>query len=324
MTSISLVCLAATWLPQEAPAAPSTHAVEVRITDSKGGPVQVARVRVIAPMRGTHRIVARQPERQLEPKDFPGDYARLDDLPAGRYVLLVCADHHAPTLSEPFEVPAATVPQVTVRLRKGAILEGVVTDPAGKPVASAEVTLAPGGRFADKNAPESVVRALVRTTTDATVRTAADGTFRVDHVADGEYRVAVRHDAFAMAGTPLAVAGEKAPKLPIALAAGTLVAGTVTRDGKPVEGAEVVLLTEIGSADNLTRGFEVVRLTAVTDANGAYRMPERAPLRGRYAVMASEPVAVRERTVQLQATRRVIVLKAGDAPQIEDLQLPPN
>ena len=157
-------------------------AVEFRITDAKGGPLQVAKVSVLQPVKGAgHRGVVGQEWREFAPKDFPGDFARFDDLPAGRYVLLVDEEHHALTLSEPFEVPAATAPQITVRLQKGATIEGVVTDPAGKPLADVDVTIGIGGMLADNNPIAQMLRgALVRTTTDAAVRTARDGTFRFE------------------------------------------------------------------------------------------------------------------------------------------------
>jgi protocatechuate 3,4-dioxygenase beta subunit len=210
--------LAVPSLAQEAEP-PAATAVEFRITDAKGGPIQVARVQVLSVMQkgSGYRAVKGQPARDVAPSDFPGDHARFDDLPKGRYVLLVDAEHHALTLSEPFELPAAKVPQVTVRLQTGATLEGVVTDPAGKPMANVDVTTGIGGTLADSNPLAQLLQAmLVRTTTDATVRTAATGSFRFEHVAAGEYRIVARHAAFPSAQFALTVAGKERIEVPLA------------------------------------------------------------------------------------------------------------
>jgi hypothetical protein len=298
--------------------------VEFRITDAKGGPLQVAMVRVLQPIKGAgHRSVVGHDWRELAPKDFPGDFARVDDLPAGRYVLLVDEAHHALTLSEPFEVPAATAPQLTVRLQKGATLEGIVTDPAGKPLANVEVTTGVGGLLADNNPIAQMLRmSLVRTTTDATVRTARDGAFRFERVAAGDYRLTARCDAFATAQVPLVVGTETQKVPPIALEEGVVVTGTVTRDGKPLAGFEVLLQNETATVPDLKLGLTPVHLVALTEADGSYRLPERVPVRGTYAIMASDPKALKDRAAQIKATRRVVTMKAGTAPQVEDLQLP--
>jgi len=320
----AIVMLVIPAFAQQTEPATST-AVEFRILDAKGGPLQFARVQVLSPLKksGGHRPVQGQPARDIAPRDFPGDFARIDDLPAGRYVLLVDAEHHALTLSEPFELPAATAPQVTVRLQVGATLAGVVTDPSGKPLANVDVTTDVGGMLGDNNPLSQLLQIrLVRTTTAASARTAADGSFRFEHVAAGEYRIVARHAAFPTAQVPLTVAGSERMNVPIALERGIVVTGSVTRDGKPVEGAEVLLQNETGTVHDAKLGLTPVHLVALTDAKGAYRLPEQVPLRGTYAIMASEPGAPKERPAQIKATRRVIALKAGATEQVEDLHLP--
>ncbi|HEX6813435.1 MAG TPA: carboxypeptidase-like regulatory domain-containing protein [Planctomycetota bacterium] len=319
----AVLLLAVPSLAQEAEP-PAATAVEFRITDAKGGPIQLARVQVLSMTKkgSGYSAVKGQPPRDLAPRDFPGDHARFDDLPAGRYVLLVDAEHHARTLSEPFELPAAKVPQVTVRLQTGATLEGVVVDPQGKPMANVDVTTGVGGPLADSNPFAQLLQTmLVRTTTDATVRTAADGSFRFEHVAAGEYRIVARHAAFPRAQLALTVAGDGRTDVPIAFEPGVVVTGTVTRDGKPVEGFEVLLQNELATVPDLKLGLTPVRLVALTDEKGTYRLPEPVPLSGTYAIMASDPRVLKDRAAQIKATRRVTTLKAG-TEQVEDLQLP--
>ena len=64
-----------------------------------------------------------------------------------------------------------------------------------------------------------------------------------------------------------------------------------------------------------------MRLVALTDEKGIYRLPEPVPLSGTYAIMTSDPRALKDRAAQIRATRRVITLKAG-TEHVEDLQLP--
>jgi len=324
MKSLAAVVLVISAFAQE-PAPPAAAAVEFRINDAKGGPLQFAKVQVLSllPKGGGYRAVRGRPARDIAPRDFPGDFARIDDLPAGRYVLLVDAAHHALTLSEPFELPAAKAPQVTVHLQTGATLEGVVTDPAGKPMANVDVTTGLGGMLADNNPVAQLLQTmLVRTTTDASARTAANGSFRFEHVAAGEYRIIARHVAYPTAQVPLTVAGNERTNVPIALERGVVVTGTVSRDGKPVEGIEVLLQNELGTVHDLKLGLTPVCLVALTDGKGAYRLPERVPLRGTYAIMARQPNMTKDSIAQTKATRRVIELKPSATEQVEDFQLP--
>jgi hypothetical protein len=64
-----------------------------------------------------------------------------------------------------------------------------------------------------------------------------------------------------------------------------------------------------------TRGVGAPQLRDLHD------VPEQVPLRGTYAIMASDPKALKERPAQIKATRRVITMKAG-TEQVENLQLP--
>src|SRR5688572_14693315 len=237
----SLLVLASCVIPTIAQGRlpPAVTAVELRITDEKGGPIQTARVQLLGVMAGStvFRAVPGQAPRQLAPKDFSGDYAVLGDLPAGEFVVRVDAELHALTLSEPFVLPAEKPARITVRMHRGATVTGVVTAPDGKPLADAEVsTESPmGGRNANPFVKLFANLMAPPTTTAARVRTGADGTFRIEHVARGNYRLVAVHEAFAPASCEFSVDAEgthKAP--PLALVAGAMVEGNVTRLGKPV------------------------------------------------------------------------------------------
>lgn len=306
---------------------PSVFAVDLRILDAKGGPLQSARVQVLGATDGVamRRYVPGFEVRELQPKDFASDFVRLDGLPVGKFVVRVEADHYALTCSEPFDLPARTVQQITVRMQLGTTLTGLVNGPDGKPMADVEVGTEVGGTLGSQHAFAQLMRAMfARTTTAAVTKTAADGTFRIDHVAPGEYRVVARHFAFAPGEVPLVVdasaAKQAVPKLE--LVRGALLTGTVSRGGRPVDGAEVVLESVAGTARPGGLPQVAVRLTAVTDAAGVYRMPVRVPLGASFQLSASENGAPLDKAAQVHASKRVVAAKNDAQAQVEDLQLP--
>ena len=81
-------CLTACWatsLTAQRPLPAATDEVDLRITDAEGGPIQNARITLRGCVEGSQRfrVIDGQARRQLEPKDFTGDYARIANLPAG-------------------------------------------------------------------------------------------------------------------------------------------------------------------------------------------------------------------------------------------------
>ena len=228
----------------------------------------------------------------------------------------------APALSQTFRLPAYAPPRLTVRLPRGATIEGTVTTPDGRPLADAEVRTEPRVPAGAEPLTLLLGQLVADLTTAARTRTGADGAFRLEHVGRGDYRVIAQHMAFAGAEQTLTVDGDAARKVPaLALFEGTVVTGRVTRAAVPVAGAEVVLVSDEGPSVKGKPAPATVRFTATSDAEGRYRMPARVQLGGRFVLSASENLPPLDRTLQTEASRRVVVTREPNA-QSEDLSLP--
>ena len=129
--------------------------------------------------------------------------------------------------------PGAAVER-TLELRAGAALGGTVVDPAGKPLADAQVEIAAGGT----DAPEQA-------TTDA------HGVWRVDAIAAGHYALTATSKTYGPA-EPLRIELDgTTPRTDVELRLAydaQLVGTVVDRDGQPVAHATVVV-TASGTAD---------------------------------------------------------------------------
>ena len=310
--------------PAGAQLPPSARDVELRVGDFQGGPIQEGRVQVLGAVPGAERLrlLAGQERRPLRPKDFADDRARLADLPDGQLVLLVEADGHALALSDGFELPAKKPVRLDVRLARGVSLRGTVTSPDGAPVAGAVVrTLA---RDDDNQHPfaRTVTQMFVVPVTAATARTADDGTFRIDHVAPGDYVVRASHGDWADARREVRAKAKGEQKLgKLVLQPGVVVAGAVQRDGKRVADAVVVCLRSPEEPVQGQLPFQEVRLEVRTDAEGAFVLPRVAP--GSYRLLAHQGGDPIEQARQMGASGRTIeVLPQPDGkPQHELLLL---
>jgi hypothetical protein len=298
----------------------------VRLKDDKGGPVQHATVLLVgcAPGATKHRVVPGEQPRELGPKDFDGDWARLADLPAGDFVLLVESPLFAKSLSKPFTVPADRETEVVITLGRGGVLEGCVVGPDKKPLAGA-VVRSENGDDARKGALGSLLSALlVDTTTTTHAATGADGCFRLERLAQGEYRLVVDHADFVRAEVEVEVRADAAKKLaPVQLANGVLVTGRVMRGTRAVAGAEVTFQFEDAAAmTDLNRAGKVRSYKTTTDDRGDFRLPARVPAGKGYVLMAAEPGPPLQQAQQLQASRRRFDVQAGNREQVQLLQLP--
>lgn len=126
-------------------------AVAGRVVDGKDGrPVQMFAAQLIR-MRGTHQIVLDE----LTVVDHEGRF-EFRGLPAGSYMTRAAAQGHATSDLVPASVSENYVaPQeVTVRLRRGASIDGVVVDSATKaPIARARVAVEGSSEFGSSTLP---------------------------------------------------------------------------------------------------------------------------------------------------------------------------
>lgn len=311
---------------QDAPRGKVTT-VKLRITDHKGGPVQSAHVELVREHDHAVRL-GRVPEaqpRDLTPKDFDGDYALLEDLPVGTFRLLVEDDLHAKTLSDRFELPANQPPKITVRLDLGGMLTGRIVGPDGKPVSGAKVsTEAPDAMSGGDNPFAAMMDAVfVPRQSLKTVTTDADGRYALPHLAAAEYRLRIEHEDFVPGETTGKVADKQTKALAdTVLAAGAVVRGIVTRQGKAMAGIEITftLRESVVKNDRVTTMPKLVKAT--TDGEGRYRLPQRVPPGKAFSITAGEggdPIA---RAAFADRTKRAVTVAEGEAEHIENFELP--
>lgn len=162
---------------------------------------------------------------------------------------------------QPLQGTPHSVAVVNFRMKRGAVLEGIVLDSAGKPLAGAHVASA---RLPIRNVPSPA----------SETSTTLDGTFRLDTLTTGASRIHVSAPGYIAALEPVAVPGTgQTIRL---VEGGATVAGIVRekRSGQPVEGVNVLLGRESSSFTNCL-GLEL-HTSSTTDANGAYRIENLA------------------------------------------------
>ena len=202
-------------------------------------------------------------------------------------------------------------------------MTGTVLDPDGKPVAGATVrTVARAGDDNRHPFAQALQGMVVEPITYTSVQTAADGTFRIEHAAKGDYRLLAEHFAFAGGSAVAEVGGSGVVKVaPIALAAGCQLRGAVLRSARPVPGAVVVLQSP---PDPRGKGLAHVAVyhEVIADGDGRFQLP-RVPA-GEYQLAAREAGDPLATANQLNASRRTVQLQvsATGAAQIVDIVLP--
>jgi protocatechuate 3,4-dioxygenase beta subunit len=149
--------------------------------------------------------------------------------------------------------PGSTKTGLTIVLHRGLTLSGFVRDEAGRPLAEAQVELAPargfGGRFAGGfgggfgGGPDGPGPARARALELGGARrerasTSANGGFEMKGLAEGEYVLSASKQGFATQSVePVRVAAEARSPVEVTLARGASIRGTLTRaDGTAAEG----------------------------------------------------------------------------------------
>jgi protocatechuate 3,4-dioxygenase beta subunit/5-hydroxyisourate hydrolase-like protein (transthyretin family) len=148
--------------------------------------------------------------------------------------------------------PEGNPPEVTLRLRPGGTLEGLVVNEKGDPVEGADVALG--------------TQDWQRSVMEMATRTDAEGRFVLDDVPDGSYRIRAQAAGYPEARHWANVPTQKFVRVELRPAG--IVLGTV-RDGSgaAIAGARIMLSTsawERGGAGGIAKGE--------TDAEGAYRL----------------------------------------------------
>lgn len=223
-----------------------------RVTDTAGRPL--AGVEVWLVPRGIDDWGAYYARGPAARSDREGRFV-LSDLPAaGELGLDLCHAGFLPTSETWPEPPAAPV---TLTLETAGRLEGRVLGPDGAPVAGAQVEARPRRGVS----PPENLRPCWRERLHGT--TAADGTFVLDGLPAGTWRVGVRAPGLLGSESPprRLATGEAVAGLEIRLSAGAVITGRVLdADGLPA--ARTVVASD-GRAD---------RPQTETDGSGSYRL----------------------------------------------------
>ena len=316
----ALFVVLCTAMPGQTPATPQQPAVKLRVFDLKGGPVQAFTLTLRARSSPQHAFATmpEYTERQFLPRDFPGEFLPLLDLPDGEYYALVTADMHAPTRSEPFRVTGGEpVAEVVVRLTRGGVIAGHVVDAAGKPVAG--VTVASGAElgFGFDIEIDDPRRATLPDATVRSVVTDAGGAFRLPLLVFDSYRLTAVHPRFCLAiQHGLQVKGERVIEAPtITMVRGAVVAGKAMRAGAPMD--KLTLWIELPVTTDPIKMFQRrtgFQARAVSGADGRFRFVHPIPP-GTYVLCATvHPSAKDEPSLRNRAQKqngREIVIEAG-------------
>jgi protocatechuate 3,4-dioxygenase beta subunit len=253
------------------------------------------------------------------------DAVEIDGLPRGTFVCLATADGFAATMSAPFEVSVTTgtVPQdVEIVLSPGSSLRGRVQDERGRPLAGASVATQPAGTAPDSPLWKLLGPALPDRITRRSATTGEDGGFVLDLLAPGTYQLLVMHaDACQTVVPDVRIDGPGDQTLPpVTMPAGALVAGRATSGGRTAGQIKVVLTLA-------TNGQEQLRLEAISDAEGRFRMPRRVPP-GEYVLRAAvigtaEPEAeIFRQLLQLQRSSITVTVAAGQDLVERNIDIP--
>ena len=198
---------------------------------------------------------------------------RLKWVEPGGVLLYVEAKGYAPArVLVPKVPPGGATKGVVVRLSRGASIEGVVVDMAGKPVAGAQVTL------------EGQEDERLRTgyiSGGPILNTVSDGAGRfVFHALDtGSDLVTATHPDFPDTSAALRLEMEKASRVTIVMTGRATVEGTITINGEPAGGQGVLIYP----SDRATP------ITTKTDNAGFYRVSNLSD--GMTTVSASVTIA---------------------------------
>lgn len=228
--------------------------IEGRVTDSSGQPIADA---LVAGMRG------RMHPRASALTDAEGNFV-LEGLDPGRYFLRAAARGYAPAFRRRVSVGST----VELQLGEEGRLRGLVTSADG-PVSGFAVAV------------ERRVGNLQSWHAASVAEYDPNGSFEVDGLASGRYRVTASAPGYASAEAEVEVsAGSTANVGRLELGIAGSVRGVVLSNGEPVSGARVSLEGRLGNADMPTAK------ATLTDGSGSFSLTGLSPGRTSLVVAA--------------------------------------
>jgi protocatechuate 3,4-dioxygenase beta subunit len=249
-------------------------AISGKVVDEAGQPVPKARITVAPTMWGWSE------HRAKTTTDDKGEFT-LVALPAGSHILASVDGEHAPSRSAPVTVGNQPVSGITITMKSGASLSGVVVDTDGKPVAAAAV------RVAGKGADVWWRQQARQTTTDA------EGKFTLRGLGRNQMQVRAESDAVASKVTSVDLTDKADVRdVKLVLDVSGRISGVVVDDkGAPVPEIQVNALPDFLSGDGNTEGMALTGMTsATTDGSGAFTV--NGLVDGAYKVWAARSTDV--------------------------------
>lgn len=228
------------------------QAVSGRVVDESGRPLAGAVVR-LANMSG---------EEHSGESDGDGKF-QIRHLRPGRYDLIAMHPEASAAQLSGIEIPAGqpVVDLGDVELPAGGVIEGLVVDAKGAPVAGAMISASSEGRRGFESFHD--------------LRSAEDGTFRIPALRrGGRYDLGVHHPAFVDATVP-GVEAPSAEPVRVVLRPGRSLKGRVVGpEGEPVAGASLSTVEDVRIGES--RSYSSVSI-ATTDAEGRFQARRLPP-----------------------------------------------
>lgn len=286
-------------------------AVSGRVIDDRKKPIAGARV---VAANASEPLPVVDPRRDGVLTAADGTFT-LPALSAGTWRLTATAGDHAPATSVPLTVDGEHARTgIELVMTSGAVVRGVVTDSAGKPVPAADVRV--------------VAQGFVEWRARRQAFTDDGGRFAISGLERRAVEVVAWHETGASAIVPVDLASEREHEVKLVLDITGAIAGTVVdRSGQPIGDAQVIAEPDWsgGTSDRAAWSVRGIQQT-VTDQGGAFSfagLPD-----GSYRVRAARPGAsetaleLSEGVVATPGGAPIRIVVPADGRLIGKLQLP--
>ncbi|MFK7741225.1 MAG: carboxypeptidase regulatory-like domain-containing protein [Planctomycetota bacterium] len=281
-------------------------------------------------------------DRNINPRNYEDGWAIIDGLPSGTFRFQLTERNHAKTLSPVFEVrEGGEVVEVVAVLTMGAAITGKVIDDRGNPVRGATVSSDMNSGLAAGSELMKIFGSMVpKKHTSSSVKTDAQGNFRLSRLAFAEYMVRVSHPAFcegSQVNIKLTQEGQVLDAGVIELQRGTIVEGFTTVTGAPAGQVKVVISMptkgrpkqlpgKAGSAEQKSAAARMLfSANALSDGNGRYALLKRVPP-GVYKITAARHSAENpfRALLDMKQTERELIIPPGQDRISVDFDLQAN
>ncbi|MCE9635989.1 MAG: carboxypeptidase regulatory-like domain-containing protein [Planctomycetes bacterium] len=217
--------------------------LEGKVSDDRGQPIDGAFVRWLN-SEGLNEWEVDWKLRAARPSltDADGRY-RMENVEPGKVMVQVEHPRYLRLTEKDVATAEGKASQFDAKLRLGAVIDGRVVGPDGKPLSGANVSLTLRG----EGGPNQWAR--VR---DGAVTSESDGRFRAEGLEPGTYDVVAAQKSFAPSEKVTAEAG--GPSITLRLQVALRIGGVVRADGQPVARVSVQVLRRGGAGSNASSG----------------------------------------------------------------------